>query len=485
MKTKLLLSALLLISSMCAAQDVKVKRGEIMLDNKAVAKVERNGRLYNISDMNNKLLFNAIITNETPLKNEGFKKWLQLTGNNGIVKEIELSEKVGFTLSNEKYLTDNLVLNNLQLFTGGLNEVKANAYFQIADRHISAQEDVAIETNKKLEKAEDSLAKMNSINIDKAGNIMLKGTKIGFLAKKTLVEDKIFGNECTYSILDLNKLVVANLTFYTGKRGVTERQKTIKTFDNRNFDIAVQQTSDDLSNDQLAKRFVYRVYANGYRLGDMGADFDKTQADKAKAQSALIADAKSKSLNIYLSKGYVIDANGDKKEGILSIEFESIEAKLNPNSNISDLTKYGSVVKLTDNGKDIFYKAKDGVKFCAGNRCFVGALGLEDGALGNDSGSQLSLLGESQFFEIIHENDGSYVLNHVKNPQYYYIKLKGNNRAIYLGNKGNFGTKSPEKIIKSFDKYMNCKALDGTKYNLQDRESLVQLLSDYKSKCGK
>ena len=66
MKTKLLLGAVLLISSLCAAQDVKVKKGEIMLDNKSVAKMEQKGRVYYISDMNNKLLFEAIITNETP-----------------------------------------------------------------------------------------------------------------------------------------------------------------------------------------------------------------------------------------------------------------------------------------------------------------------------------------------------------------------------------------------------------------------------------
>lgn len=137
------------------------------------------------------------------------------------------------------------------------------------------------------------------------------------------------------------------------------------------------------------------------------------------------------------------------------------------------------------NGKDEFFKAKDGVKFCAGERCFLGTQGSEDSGTGNNSGSQLSVFGESQFFEIQSENNGNYVLNHVKNPQYYYLKLASQSKAVYLGEKGGFGKRKPEKTKKIFDEYVNCQSLDFSKYDTQTKEGIINVLNDYQTNCKK
>lgn len=92
-------------------------------------------------------------------------------------------------------------------------------------------------------------------------------------------------------------------------------------------------------------------------------------------------------------------------------------------------------------------------------------------------------MGESQFFEIQAENNGSYVLNHVKNPQYYYLKLNNQSKAAYMGDKAGFGKRKPEKIKKIFDEYVSCPALDFSKYDTKTKEGLINVLNDYQSSC--
>ncbi len=97
----------------------------------------------------------------------------------------------------------------------------------------------------------------------------------------------------------------------------------------------------------------------------------------------------------------------------------------------------------------MYFKAKDGNKFCIGERCFLGAKGSEDGFFAH-GGSDLNVLsGAAQFFEILYEKDGNYVLAHSKYPEDYYLKIKKADKAVYLGTKTTFGSKSTEKIQKN------------------------------------
>lgn len=64
------------------------------------------------------------------------------------------------------------------------------------------------------------------------------------------------------------------------------------------------------------------------------------------------------------------------------------------------------------------------------------------------------------------------------------MKLKKNEKAIYLGDKASFfGTKSTDKIKKIFDKYVNCSSLDFSNYNTKSKESMIQIVDDYIKSC--
>ena len=108
MKSKIYILAVMLFSVLVFSQEVKVKKGEIQIDGKSVAKIDKEKTVYTISDLSGKPLFKAVITNVTPLRNTATRTWLQLTGNNGVVRELDLIKRTSFSFGFEKPITENL-----------------------------------------------------------------------------------------------------------------------------------------------------------------------------------------------------------------------------------------------------------------------------------------------------------------------------------------------------------------------------------------
>lgn len=487
MKSKILFLVSVILAGFGYSQTVKVKKGEIQVNEKSVAKISREKGIYTISDLSGKPLFTAVITDKTPLKNTASKRWLELTGTNGVVRELDLIPQTSFSLGFEKPITENLTLSSDPLIpASGIDDAKISRFFQKEDRSISKAEDEVIEKEKKIARIEDSLAALDKVVIGKSGNITSKGNKIGYIVLKEEVHQPGIKNY-SYNVLDINKLMVAKILFSDNDLNNEMKGLVINTYNGETLPVKARYKTSVVENDELALRVVNKLYANGYTLGDMKSQIEATKKEKGDAINEMNKkaeeEAKANSLNIYDVEGYLIDANGNKKEGKITMEFESISSKLGREKNIVDITSYGTFVLLDVNGKKETYKAKDGVKFCVGSRCFLGTSGSEDGGTGNSSGSQLGVFGESLFFEIQGEKDNNYVLNYVKNPQYYYIKLAKQSKAVYLGDKATFGNKKQEKVRKIFDEYMKCSALDFSKYDTKTKEGLVQVLSDYSSNC--
>ena len=169
----------------------------------------------------------------------------------------------------------------------------------------------------------------------------------------------------------------------------------------------------------------------------------------------------------------------------LTIKYEDLSEKLTgSNSGISSLDSYGNTVKIKYENKTKSFKAKDGVSFRYGGEVFMGLKCTEDGGL-NNSNSNLDVFGgSSKFLRVVYENDGNYVLNHVKSPNGYYLKLKKSDKAVYLGDKAIMGNRSEEKTKKIFDKYVGCSALDFSNYDTNTKEGLIQLITDFLATCN-
>ncbi|MGQ1928722.1 hypothetical protein [Ornithobacterium rhinotracheale] len=482
MKRKLFVLVALFLATIFYAQNVKVKKGEILLDKTPIAKIQKvENRYYQISDLNGNPMFLAMITDQTPEGNTSLQSWLQLKGANGNVVEVEKPD-TKFTLSSEKYLINSLLASNTKLLTAnGVDANQVNQFFQKEDRSISSAFDELMAEQKAIIQAEEKIAEENELIITKNGEIKSKGKTIGYL-KKIVDNSSPASTGAKYMVLDLNKMIVGELSGKRHKDFYTSVTVNLKTYDGKKFPILVSTSKEDLSEDKMARRIVQKLYANGYKLGDMSAEaqaFTNTQNEAAENE------AKRNSVNIYSKEGYVQLKNGEKKQGLVTLEFESLDKIMGKNKGLSDITNYGGEVKLTHNGKDEFFKAKNGVKVCVGERCFLGLQGSEDKGVNSNSGSQLSILGESQFFEILYEKSGDYVLSHVKDPNEFYLKLNNNEKAVYLGNKGFLGERKESKTQSIFNKYVNCSSLDFSKYDTKTKDGLIQVIEDYQANCRK
>lgn len=464
MNTKIFVISTMFVGISAFSQEIKIKKGELLLDDKVVAKVDDKKNVYSFSNLNGEPKFSIKVFPTIDAE----KGWVEFTGQNGNVKEADFAD-TGFTLSEGKLIVKNALAQGL-LTKDGINEEKVKDFFQTTDRSLTQNR----ENNKKMQQEanekEDILADEMGIVIDNSGKIWNKNKELQGHIQRVNTGNQTIVLNYEYRVYDINKIQIATLQCtnsdsFNGKSGLK-----ITTYDNKEADIFVTKNdfSGPISQDKVANRMVRKLFANGYTLGDMKDTVVNHVNNKNKMAES---EAKSNSRNIYNSPGYIVAKDGTKKEGNITIEFESIDAKLGKEKGMGDLTNYGGTVTLNVDGKDEFFKAKDGVKFCTGERCFIGVAGVK-------------LFGENTFAEIISENKENYVLLDVKNPDDSYLKLANQTKAVYLGERGGFGKRKPEKIKKIFDEYVKCPALDFSKYNTATKEGLVNVLTDYQKSCN-
>ncbi len=480
---KIILMFVLLVScSALFAQKVKVKKGIILVDKNKVAKIEKNKGIYKVSDLDGKVLFSAEAASKTIKGNPTNDLWLRFTGTNGNIREIERTN-TSFTFSGEKIITRNLVVGPAAfLSASGIDTSLINDFFSKTDTSISDKIDSQYAAIKERHDKEDKIAEELKLKIDKNGNISLGKKIVGKIKRKEKENGSI--SFTYYTIVNLNSFIVAS-TKFPSDRNLTSILKgcKVKTYDKKEHIVNEKCSSDRVEEDKLANRIVKMLYANGYDLETASENY---HSEKKKEYEEAYNKAVNNSVNIFDVEGYILDKKGEKIEGTISILYENIQAKMNPNSGMADLTNYGGIVNVKNSkGKVKSYKAKNGVVVFAGDQVFVGARGVGDGGLGNNSGTEVGLLGASQFFEVAYETNAGYILHHPKNPQYYYIMLKGNKKAYYLGEEGFLGKKPKEKIEKLFNEAVNCSALNFTDYDTLSKEGMIKILDDYTEKCSK
>lgn len=487
---KLILAIGLAVSLSISAQKVEVKKDNILVDGNAVAKIENKKGIIKVSDLSGKYLFSAERATSTLKDHKGDKAfWLRLTGANGNIREVEFTN-TGFTLSNEKMITRNLAVDNTAfLTTSGINTTLVDEFFAKNDPAISNEIDEQYKVIDEVQNAEDAKAKEVGLGINDKGVISINGNKAGFIVLNIKngagpVDPSYF----TFIVTDVNGNGIAKMTGDPLRGESVLKPKTLQVFDGKKLDIHAAYTSLPLSQNKLAERIVKALYANGYTFGDMK---NAVEEGKAKLQQAAqdaynqeYKKVESNSLNIVDADGYITDKAGNKINGLISIPFENIGEKMKPNGGISDITNFGGFVRVKDaNGKEKGYKAKDGYTVFAGDRTFIPAKGTNDDALGSDSGSQIAMLGQYQYFEKDYENAAGYIVHHVKTPKYFYIKLKNSDAASYLGEKGMFKKKSAEKMEKAFNETLKCSAMKFSDYDTNSKEGMIKVLEDYAAKC--
>ena len=461
MKKTLFIVMAVFITFSAAAQKVKIKKGEIQVDNTSVAKMEKvKGSEYIFSDLNGVVLFNADLTTQTPEGNQLPESILLLTAPNGNVKEFDKKNiKTSITLSTEKLMCDYVMNCGADLITPqGVDLQKVNDYFQTSDRSITTAFDNEVREIVQKTKEEDAQATKDGLKIDSNGSVWKGSEKIGAIAMKK--DDK--ASQYKYVVMNKDSEFIGGTSIpYPSDARSAMLQKpvlkdyTIVTFDGQQLSMQAQFDATRASHvDDVANRLLKKLYYGGYKFDELSInDLKNIAIEKAKANSK----------NIYDVQGYIIDKDGNKNEGLITIEFQSLDDLMGKSQgNIADLNNYGGSAKLKDDdGKSKTYNAKDRIIVFAGNKKFVGLPGS-------------SMLDGAKLYEVISEVEGNQVLYSV-NYDEYLLKMENKDKAKQFS--------SQKKTQKEFEEYVNCQALTYSDYDTNTEEGLIQLINDYAKKC--
>ncbi|GHT03415.1 hypothetical protein AGMMS49525_08440 [Bacteroidia bacterium] len=463
MKSTVLMVAMVLCAFTASAQKVKIKKGEIQFDGTSVAKMEKaNGGMnagYIFSDLNGTVLFNAGLSGKTPEGNPLADQILMLTAPNGNVKEFLTKDiKVSFTLSSEKLMCDYVLNCGANLITPqGVDLEKVNDYFQTSDRSITSAIDEQMKSMRDEMNKEDALLAAANIKIYSNGSVMKGSDKIGLFGLRNNTKT----SEMQYVILDKNGDLIGSTNIAYPSASTTNLSRittpviekyTLTTFDGQKLSyFAIFDSKKASVTDDVADRLLKKLYYAGYK-------FDELSVKEM---------AKEKSKNLYEVQGYVIDKNGDKIEGLVSIEFEPM---IQSGGLMLDLTNYGGSAKLKiSEDKTKTYNAKDRITVVAGDRKFVGFPGIEalDGA---------------KLYEVVAEKAGNMVLYSV-NYNVFLLKMANQDKVKLFSEDGVFVKKKPETMQKELDEYVGCPELNNEDYQLETKDGLIKLLEDYADKC--
>lgn len=267
---KALIVLSILFGALTFAQDVKIKKGDLLIDEKPVAKVSDKDWFYDFSTLDGNLMFTVKKRGgETPDQ----KAWLEFKGANGNIQEVDFDPKSN-TMSVGKTMAKNAMVLGL-INANGIDQEKVKEFFQTQDLKFSGANAEAAKALADENSKEDLIATENKLAIDKNGSVLWKkDEKIGSI-EKVQKSDGMATKNYEFIVYDHNKKQIANLA-YTDLRSENAKNGGlyIQTFDGKKlpFDLSLIKfgTSNSLpiNLDDAANRIVKKLFANGYFKND-------------------------------------------------------------------------------------------------------------------------------------------------------------------------------------------------------------------------
>ncbi|MCV9926215.1 hypothetical protein OIU83_01010 [Flavobacterium sp. LS1R49] len=459
MKQKLLL-VLLLSVHLVFSQEIKVKKGEILLDAKVIAKMEGKLGNYKITNLDGTTSISAKLKKCTE---NGFAFIEVLNDKNTNYLDFEkfspfnVDRSIVQSLMSKKIITDQGIdINKLEEFFG----VPSNLLEKYGCLQAEAGNKIATTLNIKIN---------NAGEITKGGDSEL----IGNIARKIYTSQGDFLNY-QYEVFDLDKKTVGKIeTVIMGFGGVKE----LSTFDKKIVKVDIEKIASNIAidKDPNAMKIVINLLSNGYELGHQVNAVNEANKEVIREK---YKEALKNSINLTDVNGYVIDADGKHVSGQISSSFEEIKNPLvnNDNSNYA----YGKEVsvKYFDENKKLEWKkyfSKNNIRFA------VNKTGVEESYLGlYAKGETTSILDYSMFYKVLYEKDGYLILKDPKTENKYVIKFPNQEKGLYVTD-----YKKADKLKKNFTEYVDCPSIVFENYELNSIDGLKKLIGDVEVNCKK
>lgn len=248
-----------------SAQEFKIKKGNVLIDDSVVATVKKQNKIYFINNNEGNLVYKAELKNTTPKGRESYKNWLELTNSDGNVYQLEFKTK-SLALNIEKKVIEHMIQNEF-ISVNGINNKKYNEI----NTDITDELDKIFDEYEKDYIIEDKLAEENNLKIEKYDNKIYKypitanEVLIGYIQSNQVLNPKNGSTLIVYSISNSNDSLIAELKF-----GQDDTGKELKPLDivilneNKTFPTITKSNIYSVNSDPMGFRMIKTLYANGY-----------------------------------------------------------------------------------------------------------------------------------------------------------------------------------------------------------------------------
>lgn len=256
---KIILALFVLISINSFAQEFKIKKGEVLLDGKPIAKIStkvlREYKISNLDGTNTITAYMRICNTTTPGKvyievfNENDKKSNDLDF--AKYSPFNVDRSIVQTLFAKEMITEN-----------GVQLEKINAFLNDTPTGLGEKYGC------KQENAEKKITDALDLTLDDSGNILSKNQKIGYISMITKN-----GQVEKYEVTDLDHNLIATWFAQMGTVQGYDKylNKEIITYDKKVFKVDFDNGGNfigyKMSKDITAINIVKKLAANGYNLG--------------------------------------------------------------------------------------------------------------------------------------------------------------------------------------------------------------------------
>lgn len=462
------------------SQDVKIKKEQILLDGTPVATIKNPYRdHYEYFNLNGEKEFSVDFKGLAQVSSAQPLQYLEIISGDGTQKATIQHEILKASFSVQNIITHNLTAKYHIFTKTGIDKVALDKLFNNTGAEFS---NVATQ---EIQRAQERANKINGIKSTVAPSISGKDI-LGFqnMSVKKIIGRIEFGqcsafdsNNCI-EVFDLDNNRIA--TVKNEKEGF--KKYKVETYDDKTFyyNAAKSYLRGDPA---FGEEFLAVLMAEGYMLDH--------QAKKLRGQilDAKIADAKVRSANIYNMDGYVIDKDGKKTTGSLTIYFQKLDIDRTGDVLPTDYAdKFGQrlMVKYNNEKKQPRTKtinASSGAKFCIktenGETCYLG-LGVKGEAMKKLTNINDLSFNNAYFYTLIYEDKGIQILQDPVEKEKFVVKIDKEDKGLMLDRS------SDDVEANRLAEYLKtCKDLVNDikkkNFNIKDVNDLTQIAKEYAS----
>lgn len=466
------------------SQKIQVKKNKILFDKVEVAIVDNPFRDHlDFKTLSGEKIFSTEFKGLSANGTEMYQ-WLEVISADGkqkteipyevLITSFDSDRIIAHLLSVKYNLIDDKGINreNLKTFFDTPRESLSDKYGKI----IAAAKFEEDARKQKIQQVRSSLNPQVKTDYSVTMNLNGKLTIVGRMQANPYVVGN--GAQTCLTVYDLDGIAVAKMTTTP-----SDFQKNkIETWDGKKYDY-FSKSQYSHTNFTYLNDFLLDLVARDYFLNH------QAKTEQQKLYQAKVNLAKDKSVNIYKKSGYLVDSEGKRYDGIISINFQMLD--VNQTGQVlpeETADKFGKTVSITyknekNQERSKTFKANDNVYFCIqdnGKETFYYGMAVKGDSMKKVQNMTNLSFDNAYFYQLISKEAKIMLLQDPVETDCYVLKINEESKGMMVDRR------STEKLAVPVADYLkNCKALaediKANQFDLKLEENLITITKEYQN----